>query len=437
MVGNLPGLVLPFLITLRIEAGRLTDAYFYAFAIAILVSSIVALALEASVMAAATHHRRLGARRFRAFTAGLLARSLLITTGAYLVIGAIGAGTVLLKGNWAPAQQRLCIELIGVFGVYLGAVALTSSLAGCLYAFDRFFVARVSIGLRAVLPVPVLFLAPPDATGLLLGAGALAAGEWLRAAVLALRLRASVSELEDDPVRPPAGPAPPAVWTIALPYGVAMVLFGASPVIDRIVAGSLEPGAVTTLDLAEKVFYAPVTVITSSVMLVAGARWARMSLDRPRALRDDFWQTVRRAAVLSSGLAVVLGAAAVLGLALVDREVAGVDAQTFCAVLAILLMGFPAAVVTNAGVRLMTVLQRTSVFPGLAVVSLLACIVGDVIGAALLGVPGIALAGTVWRTVNLVLFLHLSRVTLTRLMPASPPILVPGPLTPISYSRST
>jgi len=75
VLGNLPGFALPFLITARIEAGRLTDAYFYAFAIAIFGTAIVALTLENNVVPVAAHHARSGPARFRAFVRGLVVRS--------------------------------------------------------------------------------------------------------------------------------------------------------------------------------------------------------------------------------------------------------------------------------------------------------------------------------------------------------------------------
>lgn len=45
LAGNLPGLLLPFLITARVEAGRLTDAYFFAFALVVFGTTIVSLTL--------------------------------------------------------------------------------------------------------------------------------------------------------------------------------------------------------------------------------------------------------------------------------------------------------------------------------------------------------------------------------------------------------
>jgi peptidoglycan biosynthesis protein MviN/MurJ (putative lipid II flippase) len=327
-----------------------------------------------------------------------------------------------LRDNWTADQQRLCIEVITIFGVYLAAIAASSVIDGCLYAFGSFFVTTVTIGVRSLLPLPFLFLAPAGATALLLSAGALAAGECLRALFLGRALRRAIAGLADEPSGADAGAvtvAPPSVWSTALPYGLAMVLFGSFQLVDRVVASSLAPGSVTVLDLAEKAFYAPVTILMSSVMLVSGARWAGLATERPTELQRDFAQTVLRAALLSSGLAAAAITVLLIARVAVDTTLAGVDTGQFCVVLAILMVGFPAAVVTNAGVRLLTVLRRTRTFPALAAVSLVADVACAVVGAHVLGIAGIALAGTLWRTVNLVLFLVISASALRRLAPAA------------------
>jgi hypothetical protein len=54
-------------------------------------------------------------------------------------------------------------------------------------------------------------------------------------------------------------------------------------------------------------------------------------------------------------------------------------------------------------------------------------VLGDLAGAALLGIPGIALAGTCWRAINLVLFLRLSFAALGR-VPGGAPVASPAVL---------
>ena len=418
LLGNVPGLALPFVITARIEAGRLTDAYFYAFAIALFGTAVVALTLENNVVPVAAHHRRDGAARLRAFARGLVARSAAWSALGYVALGAAAAAGVLVRDNWSAAEKELCVQLIAIFGVFLVALAATSVISGCLYAFGDFFVTTLTTGLRSLLPLPALLLVAPGPSALLLCAALLAGGECLRALVLGVRLRRAIAALPaPDPSR--AAPAdPPGVWSTALPYGIAMALMGANQLVDRVVAGTLKPGAITTLDLAEKVFYTPIKILTASVLLVSGARWAATVIDRPAELAQDFRRTVRRVVVIAAGLSAAVGAGMLALLATAGATLAGVDVGEFCLVLAILMLGFPAAVVTNAGVRLLTVLRRTRIFPGLAVVSLVASAGGSVVGAATLGTAGIALSGTVWRILNVALFVYFSAVALGRLADA-------------------
>lgn len=431
LLGNLPGVLLPFLITARIEAGRLTDAYFYAFAIAIFGSAVVSLTLENNVVPVAAHYRRIGARRFGAFVRGLLVRSVAWSAIGYVVVGAIAAGTVLARDNWTPAEIKLCLELIGIFGLYLVAVAATSVISGCLYAFGSFFAPTLSTGIRSLLPVPVLFLTPPGPNALLLCAATLALGELLRALLLGRRLRSALAALPAEQAGRASLADPPSVWSTAMPYGAAMVLLGSTQLVDRMVAAGLKPGAITTLDLAEKVFYTPIKLLTASVLLVGGAHWAGTVLDRPAELAREFWSAVRRVAWLSGALAAAVALAMLVVLLTVDATIAGVDVRAFAVVLAILMVGFPAAVVTNAGVRLLTVLRRTRMFPAVAALSFGAGVAGSIAGAATLGVAGIALSGTIWRSANLVVFLCLSSGALSALAHArgaagTPPGFAPG-----------
>jgi len=434
ILGNVPGLALPFLVTLAVGAGRLTDAYFYAFAIAIFVSAVVSLALEATVMPAATWHRRHG--DVGRFAGRLALRAAAGTMGVSALIGALGATSVLLRGNWSADEQRLCVELIAIFMGYMVAVGATSVLAGALYAFGAFFTGRATIAIRSLLPLPVLVAGLDPETTLLACAGALALGEALRVAILARALGAHVrAEPDPAPVAVADIAAAPPVWATALPYGLAMVLFALNPVIDRIAAGTLKPGAVTTLDLAEKLFYAPITILMSSVLLVSGARWAQQRIDDPDAVGPDFRATVRRCARLSGGVALVAVPAlvAVALLAGGDARAAGVGVREFCVVLAILMAGFPAALVTNAGVRLLTVLSATRVFPVLGVTAFAANVAGSFGGAALLGTSGIAASGTAWRTINLLLILSFSARALAPRPTWSPE---PSWTSPLSAQRS-
>ena len=428
VLGNVPGLALPFLITLRIDAGRLTDAYFYAFAIALFGTAIVSLTLENNVVPVAAHHRRAGADRLRAFVRGLILRSVAWSALGYLVVGLAFAGSVLVRDNWSANEKQLCVELIAIFGLYLVALAATSVISGCLYAFGNFFVTSLTIGIRSLLPLPVLLLLAPGATALLCVAATLAVGECLRALVLGRHLRRAMAGLPAVGALDAGAAQPPSVWSTALPYGLAMALVGANQLVDRIVAGSLEPGAVTTLDLAEKAFYTPVKILMASILLVSGARWAGIVLDRPSDLAGDFWRSLRRVARHSVLLAVVSAAGLVVVAHTVEGSVAGVEVREFSIVLAILMIGFPAAIVTNAGVRLLTVLRRTRLFPVVAVVSFAASVAGSIVGAATFGTAGIALSGTVWRTVNAVLFVCFSATALARMRAGHGPPASPSPL---------
>jgi peptidoglycan biosynthesis protein MviN/MurJ (putative lipid II flippase) len=404
-----PGLVLPFALTARLGAGETTDAYFYAFGVAIFVSSIVSLALEANVLVAAAHERRAGPSRLVRFARGLVARCVPATAAIYVVAGALALVAV---AHWPSSELALCAQLTAIFGAYLCAIAASSVLNGCLYAGGAFFVPTMTIALRSLAPLAVLALDVSPRTLVLLVAVALAAGEAVRALVLAIALW-RMTRAQPEPEVGAIGPAP-AIWRTALPYAIAMIVFAANAVIDRAVAGRLAEGSVTVLDLAEKLFYAPVTILMSSVLLVSGARWAAMAQDDPEALSADFERSLSRAWRWGGALAAAMTVPVLAGLAVGPQRVAGVDRVTLCGLVAILLVGLPAAIATNAGVRLLTALRATGAFPPLAAAALVANAAADIAGAFLLGVQGIALASTAWRVLNVVLLLGVARRELRR-----------------------
>lgn len=424
----MPGLVLPFALTARLGAGEATDAYFYAFGVAIFVSSIVSLALEANVLVAAAHERRAGPSRLVRFARGLVARCVPATAGIYVMAGVLALAAV---AHWPGSELALCAQLTAIFGAYLCAIAASSVLNGCLYAGGAFFVPTMTIALRSLAPLAVLALDVSPRTLVLLVAVALATGEAVRALVLAIALwRMTRAQSEPGPEAGEIGPAP-AIWRTALPYAIAMIVFAANALIDRAVAGRLAEGSVTVLDLAEKLFYAPVTILMSSVLLVSGARWAAMAQDDPAALSADFERSLSRAWRWGGALTAAMAVPVLAGLAAGPQRVVGVDRMTLCSLVAILLAGLPAAIATNAGVRLLTALRATGAFPPLAAATLVANVAADIGGALLLGVQGIALASTAWRVLNVVLLLGVARRELRRRRDTASPSRPCAPTAPI------
>jgi putative peptidoglycan lipid II flippase len=404
VLGSLPGFLLPFALTWRLTAGHLTDAYFYAFAIALLPATLLSVVLETNVLPVADEYKRRGTHSLIRFTRKIVAQCIAIGVTSYAAAAIVGILIISGKANWPAEEKRLCIELLLIFGVYVVAVSASSVISGCLHALGDFFTTTCSQGLRSILPLAIVFVMPKTATGVLLSASALSLGEVIRAIFLSFRLRLLARGLEAESR---LGSKPRSIWTAALPHGLAVLALLANPTIDRIVASSLSTGSITLLDLAEKVLYAPLVALNYSIVLVAGARWARYLPAEVGALTQDFWRTHRRALGLS-----VISAIVILGSVLVfslfaPSEVAGIKLSTFSALLAIFLAGLPAAAIVSTALRFLTIVGDTIWLPGVAIAAVVINLVGDIVGARLIGVYGIALSSTGVRYANAVLLLIL------------------------------
>jgi putative peptidoglycan lipid II flippase len=178
-----------------------------------------------------------------------------------------------------------------------------------------------------------------------------------------------------------------------------MAVIGLNPIVDKSVALTVGTGVVTLLELCERLFYIPVSLISTSLGAVFGTRWAEMAMDRDgrRALRRDFWRV--QISLGTAGAAVAIGVSGALWLARshLPDVISGIDARTAAAVLAAYAIGLPAALMNNVGVRAVMALGDTRLLPLFAGAGLTANVVLDIVGARLLGATGIALASSGYR----------------------------------------
>src|SRR5207244_708562 len=132
-----------------------------------------------------------------------------------------------------------------------------------------------------------------------------AGGELIRTTVLAQELRRATSCLALVPA--PQGYAQQLpLRRVAAAGGLAALIASASPLIDRSVATSLHPGSVTIIDLGERVLQVPLTIISMSLVLVAGTYWASLLTSDVPTLRHHFRRTIARGVGVSILFASVL-----------------------------------------------------------------------------------------------------------------------------------
>lgn len=419
ILGSAPGLALPFLITLKYGATSLTDAFYFAYAISSFSASLCNGSVAASLLpslARAREHGGMPAVQARART---LSRQSVLAVGAFHVVMSIAALLVVLFGTpWAGDTQQLTALCLAALSLFVVAVALSTVQVAALQALGDFFSPTASVGLRAMLPVAALLVVPTTGTGLLVLALLTWLGEVLRILWLHRRVRAHARRAEaatDRVLAEGAGPALAAgaaggldqsgeqVWARVAHNGVALAVLSANPLVARAIAAHDGPGAVTLIELAERFLFIPWLALSTSVVVVAGARWSRhLAQDDLTALAADYRRTRTRLWLLSTGGAVVLAAAVGGALMVVGDRLVGDRAGELAAMTAVLLVAaLPPTIVGILAQRLLTVVGATRPLPAISAlgfgVNLAACLAGYVA----LGLIGIVLGGALARVAML------------------------------------
>jgi len=386
ILGNLPGFLLGLAILPAFGVGRDTDAYFFAYGLALFPFSILYMVVEPTVLPVARNAAVAGRESFSLFVRTMYRRVLLAANGAMLVTLALAVIVIRFESHWTAAEKTLSLSSLAVLGVFVVVGAANGVLDSCLYALDSFLLPLASQGIRTCLPLIVCFLGPHGATGVLVMSGTLVVGEIVRGIWLWIRISPHVASL------PPGELKTFGIWSTAWPQAIAMLIVSLNPIVGRTIAGQFRPGSLTLVDVAERLLQAPLQLITFSVVLVAGARWVELIRRNSSELRKDVIRGVRAVSIVSTGTAGIL----VLGFGLTGNILADhlhiPLTLSWKAVLAATLLGLPGAAIINVGTRFLTAAQRTSVLPFFASASLAAVLVGDLVGAHIIGVAGIAWA---------------------------------------------
>lgn len=412
-LGSAPGFLLPFVVAAHIGAGRATDAFAFAFAAALFVLALVTGVIEANLLPQADGYRRAGGAALRTYVARTLPRVGAVAVAAYITV-AVGAAAILAaQSQFAQPERAAVLVCLLALGPLVVAAALNSCQAVALYVSDDFLTPTASQASRAIVPLGAIWFLGRSYATVELVAVLLAVGEVLRFGLLHWRV-ARVSQ------RLPTGTphsrqlSYQSVARASLPHALNMLILVANPLVDRFFAASLAPGALTVLDLGEKAFFAPQMLITSSLILVTGARWSNADLT-DASTAASYQRALRR--ILAVGTLAALSTSAFLFLI---GDVARPTLATTHLMLAIpiatcLLVGLPFESVSILSARLLTSTQRTGALPLFAVVALVTNIVGDFVGATLFGIVGIAAATVLVRISTAALFVpHCRRLTAPR-----------------------
>lgn len=400
VAGSAPGLLLPLAISQSVRSRPLTDAYFFAVDTTLFSATIFAFVLRTVVVPFIlewTEDSRPGlGRTMVARVAGQAAAG---ATVLFIVTAALVILLVLPHTSFSADERTETAKFLLYLVPLPAAMAWASVLAGAHFANDRWVFAAWSEGFRGLLPLVALLVFESDLT---LVAGSLVAGELVRVGLL----QRSWARLEPRSTgaarsRPPPG-ALRQFWRVARPHLLSMLVINVNPLIDRSFCSALPAGSVTTFVLAEKLFYVPQLLFATAVATVYGTRWAQATVSsafEPTKLFNDFSVAQKRitSAGLAAAIVLTLGALAFAPpLALFLH----VDQSAFVFTLGAFCMGLPAALSSALSLRLFLAMKQTRVLVAFAAILVVVNTVGDLVGALLFGVIGIAVSSTLVRTVG-------------------------------------
>jgi peptidoglycan biosynthesis protein MviN/MurJ (putative lipid II flippase) len=409
VAGNMLGALLPYVIVLAISDTAVTDAYFILSAILFFVAHLLAQSIEA-VLVPYWVRTRLHARS----TPGRLllkrpVRQLLLlgVVGGLLGGGVATAWLTVSSSGVVAAHRSIWVALTALTALPVATV-MSAALASGLHARGRFGLTNATRGLRSVVAI-VLVIAGGDHLGVAAAGLGLVTGELIRAGLLAGAHQTLTTSGRDRAPKDASPTSNPSLWRWFVPHLLAGSVTWARPMADVALASWLSQGAVTVLVLAEKVYAAPLVLVTAAVCSVSGTLWSDQ-LERdcpPSEIVGDYRRTQRRMCRwLSLGCLVccaVLPAVLLTGLG--DALVGVGRSLDLTLTIGVLLVTVPFAASTRVATRLIVVVGRTSVLPRLGVAAIAANVLLSALLASALGVVGIAL-GTLGVRVGTAVIYH-------------------------------
>lgn len=382
-----PGFVLPFVLTERIGPGR-SDLLLLAASVAMTLMAILGNAIEMSTVAQVGRQAGLGRRFSRASLRRYTRRLLLVVLPAVVVVGT----ALILLYSWHAADRSAFLALSSMMCVLPVLGTFSSIRSGQLIALGRAATAISVQSLRTAVPM-VLALCWGQAPLWLLGAGYVT-GEVLRFLLLSLAARKVGTDLAvtDDDVDHRG-----LLWQSA-----SLATAQSGPATDRAFLNSGPAGSIASYEIADKIFYAGLQVVSSGFLLRRLGQWSQLVTRDPRAVRAMLRRELSVFAAISAVCA-VLGIG-VCWLALTFAPIP--DAwRTGIVWASIILVSMPMSAIGTACARLFVIGGRASLLVRFSIGFTIANAGLDALGFALLGVIGIPIATVVARLGAMVCYL--------------------------------
>lgn len=269
-IGKGIGFLIPFFIAAWFGVSKETDAFFFAYGLIIFLSGIFATVIESVIVPYIAEMRAKGEEigDFIRRVLGTSGLGLFILAGLFLIIIKPILGVIT---RFDSSALNLIGWLLAETAPLVILIVWTSVLAGALNAYKKFVFPALSPAFRAIINLAVIF-AFKDSWGVHAIAWGYVFGEIVRLFILAsaihktrlfsLRFSLAINTKLKEFIK-----------TASYQIG-GMIAVGFNPIVDKTMASWLEPGSVSILEYADRLYTIPTTFISTGLMVTLLSYWS-------------------------------------------------------------------------------------------------------------------------------------------------------------------
>ncbi len=305
-IGRGLGFAIPFFIAAWFGVTDGTDAFFYVYGLILLLAGIFAPVVQNVLVPFIAEIKASDESEVRGFLGGALLVSVL-GSAAIATLFTLAASPVLdVVSDFPPESLDLISRLLLETIPLLVLLIMTSLLSGALNAYKKFSLPAISPGLRAVVALAVI-AALKERLGVHSIAAGYVAGELARCAVLygyaaRVGIGPSIESFKLDPRLVHF------LRTASYQIG-GLVVLTFTPIVDKTMASWLDPGSVSILEYATRLYDVPMTFVLAGFFVVLLSHW---SIQFYESSRSQFKSEVMKTAGVVAAGALALSAALIL-----------------------------------------------------------------------------------------------------------------------------
>jgi len=393
-LGRFFGLAIPFFIAVWYGVSATTDAFFFAYGFILFCTTAITPIVESVIVPFVAEAREQG-RDVGGFVGQVLFASTLLILGLLFLLVFAVRSLLSRITNFEGQTLDLTVRLVFETAPLVLLMVWSGVLAGTLNTYKKFAYPAISPAVRALVNLSAIY-----AFKTTLGVHAIALGYVLGESVRCCTLLGVVTRLRLCRIRMSLK-LDPGFWEflrIGFYQFLGMLAVGLNPVIDKAMASWLQPGSVSLLHYADRLYMIPVVFLTQGLVVTVLSHWSSGYYQKGyRYLWKQVLKSIAVMLVLVTAILIILLPAHklivhfVLGFGnLADAHISAVQQMFFY-----YLLGLFPTVCGYILARAYLVLKRTRTLLLLAVANVTCHVILNFTLIRVLGLGGIALSTTI------------------------------------------